>query len=631
MKLTTDNKTEDFGHKKFRFRIDESHAMKAIWALINLYEHKIRTPVQEVISNARDAHREVGKPDHTFDVRVTDNEFIVRDYGSGISPEKAENIFCSIGESTKTNDNSQTGGFGIGAKSPLAYAKQFEMYSYIDGIEYHYVIAKNGEMLDMNLISTSNTSLENGTKVIIPILKSSDLWGRKQNDKKQFIDAVVRCCYFWENRPNFNHDIKPLEVFRLKGMPNYGFYNADHINADLAVIDGIPYFTGNHRYDKSKRVVFYKTGELRVHETRERLADNTEDRDYNFNLIQKDNDLIDKNIYEQINEYIGNDVFKSLRALSEFNISFTYKKLGYTFNSKLIMLDDKSSFDVYTSEKSARYPYPCRYKKQSHNYLKYDTEVFYNKDLESTQKISRRVKAYLNTFASKHMEKSVYVTDDKKLANLFGAKDLSTLEIPKIDKTGVKKQNEEITITEICRYGQNRVYKKLNGVTKDYLYLGFNEETNFSMIKFLECKGYTVCKLSKESIEKVSSHKNFTDYNEFIGKYELSQDEINSIYYGKITKINFNVDYSLLIDNQVKRYYEIRNQYTPCDILNIPEVLYTKNIEDTLKKISAENEEISNIVNYVKKEYRLLGCDKKENTEYINAIYSYRKNLHSLK
>ena len=38
-----------------QFRIDERYKTKVLWMLINQYRFKIRTPVQEIISNARDA------------------------------------------------------------------------------------------------------------------------------------------------------------------------------------------------------------------------------------------------------------------------------------------------------------------------------------------------------------------------------------------------------------------------------------------------------------------------------------------------------------------------------------------------------------------------------------------------
>jgi light-regulated signal transduction histidine kinase (bacteriophytochrome) len=83
-----------------------------------LYEHKIRTLVQEYMSNARDAHREVGQKRRIEVVAPTQLEptFKVRDFGPGISPDRMANVFVLYGASTKRTNNTQTGGFGCSAK-----------------------------------------------------------------------------------------------------------------------------------------------------------------------------------------------------------------------------------------------------------------------------------------------------------------------------------------------------------------------------------------------------------------------------------------------------------------------------------------------------------------------------------
>lgn len=84
-----------------------------------LYEHKVRTLVQEYICNARDAMREVGKGNE-FEVTVPtrfEPVFKVRDFGPGVSLDRIKNVFILYGASTKRGTNNQTGGFGIGAKS----------------------------------------------------------------------------------------------------------------------------------------------------------------------------------------------------------------------------------------------------------------------------------------------------------------------------------------------------------------------------------------------------------------------------------------------------------------------------------------------------------------------------------
>lgn len=626
MKLTTDNKAQDFGHKKFQFKIDEKHAMKAIWALINLYKHKIQTPVQEIISNARDAHREVGKPDHTFDVKVTDTQFIVRDYGSGIDPQKADTIYCSIGATTKGNDNTQTGGHGLGAKSPLAYTKQFEMISYVDGTKYHYMIAKNGELLEMNVVSTEKTKLENGTKVIIPIKTTKDGWGRSESDKNKFIHAVRRCCYFWENRPSFNHEIKPLELFKLKGMDNNGYYKSDVVNGELAVIDGIPY-KASGAWNSPNKVVFFNTGDIRVHETRERLADSSEDIEYNYKKIHAELDKIKNHVKTEINTYVDSkDFFGSFKKLNYFGIPFNYRHMDLVFKNMFICNENDSSFEVYEVKQGSRYPYNRRYKKERYGRLTYDTEIYYNDLGDSTAKVSRRVKGYLQQFVTDQKEKVVHVTNSRGMANIFKAKNLSTLELPKINRNGAKKQNEEITVTVLGKYGQDRYYFRLNNVSRKFVYVPYNVEVEDNMREFLEYKGFKVCKLSKESIGRVQDHEKFTEYKEYVDSYELTEREINSIYRSKLDGCSMNVNFTEVIDPKIKRLAEIDSYYShELTSYKVPEIFHTMEVTKELVKIHDYNVEISDIRVHVGREYPLLRYDNKDNTEYINALYNYRR------
>src|SRR3990167_11091337 len=84
-----------------------------------LYSNKILAICREISCNARDAHREIGTPNRPIEITIPTNQdknFRVKDYGVGISPERMNNIFIKYAASTKRNDNSQTGGFGIGAK-----------------------------------------------------------------------------------------------------------------------------------------------------------------------------------------------------------------------------------------------------------------------------------------------------------------------------------------------------------------------------------------------------------------------------------------------------------------------------------------------------------------------------------
>ncbi len=65
-----------------------------------MYTNPIRTICQEIMSNARDAHREVGKNDLPIEVKLPsqcDSNFYVKDFGPGITPDRMSNVFIQYG------------------------------------------------------------------------------------------------------------------------------------------------------------------------------------------------------------------------------------------------------------------------------------------------------------------------------------------------------------------------------------------------------------------------------------------------------------------------------------------------------------------------------------------------------
>lgn len=93
-----------------------------------IYSNPIRTIVQEISSNARDANREIGKPDKPIFIHLPttmEPELWIQDEGPGICPDRMYGVFLKYGNSTKRNTNDQTGCFGLGAKSPFSYSGSF--------------------------------------------------------------------------------------------------------------------------------------------------------------------------------------------------------------------------------------------------------------------------------------------------------------------------------------------------------------------------------------------------------------------------------------------------------------------------------------------------------------------------
>lgn len=137
----------------------------------SLYSDQKLAPVREVICNGDDAHKIIGC-DKPLKITLKNNEFKVRDFGPGIPHDMIVEIYGTYGNSTKKKQSGQTGGFGLGSKSPFAYVDSFEVISYHAGKKTIYRMNKsdaeaNGEPSIVTVLSlpTEETGIEVSFKV----------------------------------------------------------------------------------------------------------------------------------------------------------------------------------------------------------------------------------------------------------------------------------------------------------------------------------------------------------------------------------------------------------------------------------------------------------------------------------
>ena len=191
----------------------------------NLYSAPEQSFIREIVSNAWDSHVEAGNTDTPVIIKFTresptvDNRYIadyylggtisIRDFGTGISPERFEEIYCNIGSSTKRNSNEYIGAFGVGRFSALACSNTVDIVSYYNGIAYHYVMIKDGNDITINKILEMETEEKNGVLVSITVDKLT-----------AYRDAIKHIIFF----PNvyiddfFNKDFNNIKIKRFNNF-----------------------------------------------------------------------------------------------------------------------------------------------------------------------------------------------------------------------------------------------------------------------------------------------------------------------------------------------------------------------------------------------------------------------------
>lgn len=164
----------------------------------SLYKNKIKSIIRELSCNAYDSHVEA-KQKRPFDVILPtylDSKFIIRDYGTGLTPEKIKEVYTCYGASDKLNSNKVVGCMGLGSKTPACYhTKSALIDSYVDGKHwsYQFHIGEKG-IPCLTKLSELSTDEPNGVKITIPV-KTSDIYyfGMEAKRVYQWFDQKPNC------------------------------------------------------------------------------------------------------------------------------------------------------------------------------------------------------------------------------------------------------------------------------------------------------------------------------------------------------------------------------------------------------------------------------------------------------
>lgn len=157
--------------------MDLDHRKKAkLFAILstNLYKDAKAAIVRELCSNMYDANVMAGQPDRPFHITIPTYDrpvFIARDYAIGLTAEHAESTLFSYLGSDKDSSDDYIGGWGLGAKSPMAYATDYTVHLYKDGVHWEYLCSKGADGIPTHSMFAGPEPTEepNGVEFQIPI------------------------------------------------------------------------------------------------------------------------------------------------------------------------------------------------------------------------------------------------------------------------------------------------------------------------------------------------------------------------------------------------------------------------------------------------------------------------------
>lgn len=565
------------------FRIDGKYKNKVLWMLINQYRFKVRTPVQEIISNARDAQRENGNPDRPIKIQLPtklEPTFIVRDYGVGMNEQRVKDIFTSFGASTKNSDNSQTGGFGIGAKSPLAYTDSFNIKTYVDGTYWFYVVAKtDNEGISINLLDKGETTEENGTEVQIPV---------KTFDSKDFIQAARRCTMFWDVKPIMNIDNE--SVFSGLGTgteiaDNFRVFTSSELlgvfdEKFIVVVDGIPYecdykmrqdvkamnkIVDKLNYD-GRAVLFLNTGDIDLLQTREAI-DSTERtlnklclvNDFCLDELEKyiDSCFTEKTLLGRVKQF--NDVKSRFSGISQ------HKFTPFVITNRYIYLDNSIETLEYSYRSKATNDLVSTIQKDTNDRTFSVNDVrnnsFYWDDLKDSE--TDTMKTRRMRYRVEQTGKRVILIKQGNSTNfvytrtlrMLGAQKLSSLSKPpskaKGKGKGATKRLPENVFMHVLG-GSNRQWSssyklhstqyKLSELQQKVVYVEYSNNNSYleggATVDFLRNHyDFIVAKMSQKDIKAVKDDPRFIHIDDFMADFKLD-GELEKMYLNKFRDDN---------------------------------------------------------------------------------------------
>lgn len=182
-----------------------------------LYANPVLAVVRELLTNAYDSHKasnNLSTPIQVHFPDYLDPNFIIRDYGTGLSKEDILEMYTTFFSSTKSDSNDFTGCFGLGSKTPFSYTSSFSVHSFFNGIKYFFVAIKKDGYPSIVCVREEETDEPNGLEIIIPT-DNDGTFLLEANIYLRYIPEINITCNKEISRPRLIHELTNIKTYEL--------------------------------------------------------------------------------------------------------------------------------------------------------------------------------------------------------------------------------------------------------------------------------------------------------------------------------------------------------------------------------------------------------------------------------
>lgn len=332
-----------------------------------LYRNPEAAVVRELVCNALDAHVLAGSKEKvqvSLPSLLNDYNFVVKDFGTGLSDEDVMQLYTTYGRSTKQNSNDFVGCLGIGSKSPFALTDEFTVVSRYNGTATTYHCYKQKGMPVCTRISQVPCD-DSGMTITVPLdfsLASSfnaaslHIFNGFSEDSVT-VSGAERPVLFWED---LKRDLIPLTkdsytyyYGECDSLPSK-YYNNRYVKMGSVIYEcPTEWFASRWRYMRDVVILEVPIGTFEISASREALEVNDNNKNVchqiETEIFTKCTKEIEESVVTKAKSYVP---LKELSRLS--NLPF-YPNIELSIKDKLDELGISNSFSFPKAYEKSRY------------------------------------------------------------------------------------------------------------------------------------------------------------------------------------------------------------------------------------------------------------------------------------